>query len=165
MLDKQLQTVSQKTIQNWLQKRYSHTFRPSNINDLRLSGRALTRMKNKTPSYPPVRGRLVTFSACVLPQGRSLYLASPLQGDKRGSYSFQRANRQFINKWNPRQKIRPQIRDSRSFCNALTVRALQKSKKKDGLFSPEIARKPPEKHWYCEVKAWILRGNNLVIAG
>ena len=41
MLDKQLQTVSQKTIQNGLQKRYSHTFRPSNINDFRLSGRAL----------------------------------------------------------------------------------------------------------------------------
>ena len=158
MLDKQLQTVSQKTIQNWLQKRYSHTFRPSNINDLRLSGRALTRMKNKTPSYPPVRGRLVTFSACVLPQGRSLYLASPLQGDKRGSYSFQRANRQFINKWNPRQKIRPQIRDSHWFCNALTVRALQKSKKKDGLFPPEIARKNAR-------KALILWGESMDIEG
>ena len=67
--------------------------------------------KSKTPSYPPVRGRLDSFSACVssfhsflrfflsfihsflsfflssfLPQGRSLYLASPLQGDKRGSF-------------------------------------------------------------------------------
>ena len=41
MLDKQLQTVSQKTIQNWLQKRYSHTHREANINDLRLLRRAL----------------------------------------------------------------------------------------------------------------------------
>ena len=41
-------------------------------------------MKNKTPSYPPVRGGLVTFSACVLPQGRSLYLTSPLQGIRGG---------------------------------------------------------------------------------
>ena len=81
------------------------------------------------------------------------------------SFCAQRTKRQFINKWNPSQKIRPQIRDSRSFCNALTVRALQKSKKNDGLFSPETPEKTPEKHWYCEVKAWILRGNNLVIAG
>ena len=41
MLDKQLQTVSQKTIKNWLQKRDSHPFRPSDINDLRLLRRAL----------------------------------------------------------------------------------------------------------------------------
>ena len=41
----------------------------------------------KTPSLPPVRGRLVSFPLAFLPQGRSLYLASPLQGDKRGSYS------------------------------------------------------------------------------
>ena len=45
-MDKQLQTVGQEIIQNWLQKRYSHPFRPSNINHFRLSGRALTIMKN-----------------------------------------------------------------------------------------------------------------------
>ena len=41
MLDKQLQTVSQKTIKNWLQKRDTLTHREANINDFRLSGRAL----------------------------------------------------------------------------------------------------------------------------
>ena len=40
-MDKQLQTAGQEIIQNWLQKRYSHPFRPSNINHFRLSGRAL----------------------------------------------------------------------------------------------------------------------------
>ena len=41
MLDKQLQTVSQKTIKNGLQKRDTLTHREANINDFRLSGRAL----------------------------------------------------------------------------------------------------------------------------
>ena len=42
-------------------------------------------MKNKTPSYPPVRGRLDTFSACV-PSSREVSVSGlPLQGDKRGS--------------------------------------------------------------------------------
>ena len=40
-MDKQLQTAGQEIIQNWLQKRYSHPFRPSDINDLRLLRRAL----------------------------------------------------------------------------------------------------------------------------
>ena len=31
-------------------------------------------------------------------------------------------------------------------------------------FRPKSTEKPPEKHWYWEVKAWILQGNNLVIA-
>ena len=41
MLDKELQTVSQKTIKNGLQKRDTLTHREANINDLRLLRRAL----------------------------------------------------------------------------------------------------------------------------
>ena len=40
-MDKQLQTAGQEIIQNWLQKWSTHPFRPSGINDFRLSGRAL----------------------------------------------------------------------------------------------------------------------------
>ena len=118
-MDKQLQTAGQEIIQNWLQKRYSHPFRPSNINHFRLSGRALSK-KRETPSYPPVRGRLVTFSSLVKsekwrvknradavgkPQAEERNLSSP-KGDRRGLL-FHCANRQFINKWNPLKEIRP----------------------------------------------------------
>ena len=70
-MDKQLQTAGQEIIQNWLQKRYSHPFRPSNINHFRLSGRALSK-KRETPTYPPVRGRLVTFSSLVKSEERKV---------------------------------------------------------------------------------------------
>ena len=53
-MDKQLQTAGQEIIQNWLQKRYSHPFRPSNINHFRLSGRALS--KKRDPLLSPCEG-------------------------------------------------------------------------------------------------------------
>ena len=95
-MDQQLQTAGQKIIQNGLQKRSTHTFRPSNINDFRLSGRALTRMN-----------------------------------------SFRCTYRQFINKWNPRQEFRPQIRDSRWFSNRLMVKVLENRVLKRGGFRAE----------------------------
>ena len=43
----------------------------------------------------------------------------------------------FINKWNPRQKFRPQIRDSRWFCNCLMVKVLGNWARKRGVFRAE----------------------------
>ena len=49
----------------------------------------LTETKDpKTPSYPPVRGRLDTFSACVSSSREVSVSGLPLQGDKRGSWGL-----------------------------------------------------------------------------
>ena len=43
----------------------------------------------------------------------------------------------FINKWNPRQEFRPQIRDSRWFSNRLMVKVLENRVLKRGGFRAE----------------------------
>ena len=117
MLDKQLQTAGQEIIQNWLQKRYSHTHREANINDLRLLRRALDTERLNIFFY----FYLLIFSFCA-------QIVNIL-----------------TNKIHARKSVR-KYAILADFCNILTVKALQNERKKAVVFSPETTEKTPEKH-------------------
>ena len=170
-MDKQLQTAGQEIIQNWLQKRYSHPFRPSNINHFRLSGRALSK-KRETPSYPPVRGRLVTFSSLVKsekwrvknradavgkPQAEERNLSSP-KGDRRGSF-YSIAH--FINLLTNEIHSRKSVRKYAILAHSATLWPSEHCKtggKMTDFFRPKSTENRPKsidiewwKHGYCRV--------------